>query len=596
MTPPRQAPTFASYLRGVPAIHRRYLASFRSARIPHRFTDVLVIGSGVAGLSAALAASREERLDILVLAKRSLDESATRWAQGGVAAVVSPERTADTVACHIEDSIAGAAGLADETAVRVAAEEGVERVRELIALGAQFDVDEAGELRFTREGGHSRPRILHRGDTTGQEIERTLLAAVSARPNALLLPDTFAIDILTADGRAAGALVWSANGEIEAIWARQTILATGGAGRLYRETTNPALATGDGLAMSFRAGAALQDLEFVQFHPTTLYLAGAERFLITEAIRGEGGVLRDSKGEAFMQRFHPLADLAPRDVVSRAILRVMRESGENKVWLDLSAIPEERIRERFPRIREMLAGFGIEIPRHPIPVRPSAHYTIGGVATDLHGQTSVPGLLAAGEVACTGFHGANRLGSNSLLEGLVFGRRAGLRAAERSSEVPPPRSAPLREAEEGSRDASARNAGLSGAGASAAPPPVRTSAPASALEAGYGDLPGRTLNLDDLLVSLKSLMWYRVGVERSGEGLASALEQLRAWMAYPMSTDFRDPRSWSLQNMLQSAYLITLSALRREESRGVHHRSDFPERDDERWKRHLTIARTDFPE
>jgi len=558
------------YFRNVSSMQRRYLATFRVSRIPHRFTDVLIIGSGAAGLSAALSASQDPDLEVLVLAKKALHESATRWAQGGIAAVIEPDRTGDSTDQHIEDSLAGAPGLADRASVERTIVDGVERVRELIGLGAEFDRNPDGELDMTREGAHTVPRILHRGDTTGQEIARALVGAVSERPNVLCLPDTYAVDLLTSDdassggNRVQGVLVWSANGELEAIWARQTILATGGAGRLYRETTNPGVATGDGLAMAFRAGAEIQDLEFVQFHPTTLYIAGADRFLMTEAIRGEGGVLRDGSGNAFMTRFHEMADLAPRDVVSRAILRVMGETGENRVWLDLSAIDKDRICERFPRILEICRGFGIDILSQPIPVRPSAHYTIGGLATDLDARTNVAGLFAAGEVACTMLHGANRLGSNSLLEGLVFGHRAGIGAA-------------------------------AAAKATAMPSPEATREQATVRDRP-DSLADYAFNLDDLSTSLKSLMWYRVGVERDGEGLRQALEQIRSWMRYPLGSDFRDPRSWSLQNMLQTSYLMTLCALRREESRGVHYRPDFPERDDDAWLRHLTISREDFRE
>ncbi len=553
----------ASSHERVPEIQRRYLDTFRVAHIPHRFSDVLILGSGVAGLSAALEASSNSQTEILLVSKSALDECATRYAQGGVAAVLSPDRTDDCLENHVRDTEEGAAGLANMAAVRTTITEGIDRVRELIELGVEFDRDEDGKLDFTREGGHSAARILHRGDTTGQEIERALLTAVKKRPNIHLLPNTFSIDLLTVDGVSAGALLCGPDGQPQAAWARTTILATGGAGHLYRETTNPAVCTGDGLAMAFRAGADLQDLEFIQFHPTTLYLAGAERFLITEAVRGEGGVLRDAAGNAFMPRFHRLADLAPRDVVSRAILTVMAERNENKVWLDLSGIPTPRIRVRFPAILEFLKGFGIDILKAPIPVRPSAHYSIGGVRTEIDGRTNVEGLLAAGEVASTGLHGANRLGSNSLLEGLVFGRRCGSLAARRASTVSLPRPFSTATAREG-RD---------GGGSQ-----------------GPTD-PGNEINLEDVRRSLKSLLWYKVGVERRGGDLLSALEQIRAWIPYCLGAQFDSPESWSLQNMLQTAYLITLSASRREESRGVHYRSDFPKRDDARWKRHSTLSR-----
>jgi L-aspartate oxidase len=553
-----------------PALRRRYLASCLVSKVPHRFTDILVLGSGVAGLAAALAASCDEDVEVLVVAKSGLDDAATSWAQGGIAAVLYPERTGDSPEHHLQDTLDAAAGIADEEAAAVLVREGIERVEELLREGAGLDRTSDGLPELTREGAHSFPRILHRGDTTGQEIERSLLARVAERPNVLCLPSTFAVDLLTSDGACRGALLYRTPAGLEAAWARQTILATGGAGRLYRETTNPPVSTGDGIAMAFRAGVMLQDLEFVQFHPTTLYMAGAERFLITEAARGEGGVLVDGSGRPFMQRFHPLGDLAPRDVVSRAILQVMKERGDNKVWLDLSGIPPEKIRARFPRILEICRGFGIDILRQPIPVRPSAHYFIGGVKTNTRGETSLKGLLAAGEVACTGLHGANRLGSNSLLEGLVFGHRAGLLAASRrsTSEMPRPFSALADDG--GSGDSGARPGGPE----------------AAALQ--------DEINREDLLSSLRSLLWYSVGVERDAESLRSALEQVGAWIAYGLAANFDEPVSWTLQNMLEDAFLVTLSALRREESRGVHYRGDFPQLNDRDWKRHQTLSRAEM--
>ena len=565
---PRRTPATDPFFEDPGPLLRRRLATFWPTEIPHRFTDVLVIGSGVAGLSAAMAAA-SEGVEVLCLAKAGLEESATAWAQGGVAAVVFPERTGDSIERHIADTIDCAGGLADEAAVRVTVSEGVDRVRQLIDLGAEFDRDESGLQLLTREGAHSFPRILHRGDTTGQEIERALVASVLDRRNILCLPHTFAIELLTESGTCRGALVVNPHGQIEAIWARRTILATGGAGRLYRETTNPAVCTGDGLAMAFRAGAILRDLEFVQFHPTTLYVAGADRHLITEAVRGEGGRLLDESKQPFMERFHELGDLAPRDVVSRSILEVMKETGENKVWLDLSRIPEERILARFPHVHVLCKGFGIDILREPIPVRPSAHYSIGGVAVDLNGRTSLPGLLAAGEVSASGLHGANRLGSNSLLEGLVFGNRAGRLAACEATSA-----------------ASHQNYRVPTAIDGHGPPESRPTRHDARQRPGF-------LDMEDLATSLKSLMWYKVGVERNGAELASGLRQIRNWMGLPLRTDFLDPRSWSLQNMLQTAYLLTLSALRREESRGVHYRSDFPETA-ETWRQHWTICREDF--
>ncbi len=535
-----------------PQLLRRYLVGFDASRVAHRFTDVAVIGTGVAGLSAALAAA-DRGAEVLLISKAPLEETATRYAQGGVAAVVDPAATDDSLERHIADTTTVGEGLSDEDVVRIAVSEGVDRVNALTEMGTAWDRSPDGALHFTLEGGHSRPRILHRGDTTGFELERVLAAAAIEHPRVTILVNTFALDLVTTDETCRGALVERPHGEREAVWAKRTILATGGLGRLFRETTNPRVATGDGVAMAFRAGATVRDLEFVQFHPTTLYIAGADRFLITEAVRGEGAILVDGDGRRFMRDFHPQADLAPRDVVSRAIVKVMRETGANRVFLDLSPISPEHVRHRFPKIREKLLGFGIDIASDPIPVRPSAHYSIGGVQTDDAGHSSLRGLFAAGEVASTGLHGANRLASNSLLEGLVFGHRAGLAAAS--------------EAERESRfgPSSVADEPLQGA-----PEPS-------------------SLDLEDLTSSLRSLLWQKVGLERDEEGLSSALGQIETWIQYVLETAFLDSKGWGLQNMLLVAYLLTLGALRREESRGVHFRTDFPARDDERWRRHVAL-------
>ncbi len=538
---------------------RRNLAPFSVARIPHRFTDLLILGSGVAGLSAALAAVEDAETEVLLVSKTDLQETATRYAQGGVAAVLEPEVTGDSLESHVEDTLTAATGLGDEEIVRLTVTEGVDRVRRLTELGVDWDRDKGGGIHYTVEGGHSHPRILHRGDTTGQEIQRVLVGEVRRHPSITILDHTFGVDLLTEDNAARGALMVRPRGELEAVWARRTILATGGSGRLYRETTNPSAATGDGLALAFRAGAVLEDLEFVQFHPTTLYLAGADRFLITEAVRGEGGVLTDAQGNPFMSRYHPRADLAPRDIVSRAIVAVMRESGSNKVFLDLSPIEPERIRRRFPRILEKLQGFGIDILREPIPVRPSAHYSIGGVRTDLQARTSVEGLFAAGEVAATRLHGANRLASNSLLEGLVFGYRAGYRASHEARAVP-------------------------------LPTPFSVAGTAEPEEVA----PTGSLDLEDLTTSLRSLLWQKVGLERDAEGLRSALGQICSWIPYGLGRQFREAGSWSVQNMLLVAFLLAYSADRRRESRGVHYRVDHPESDDKNWRKHLSLDRSEF--
>ena len=546
--------------RHVEALSRRHLANFRLSRIPHRFTDLLVIGSGIAGLATTVSASSVGAVEVILLTKAELAESSTNYAQGGVAAVLEPTNCDDSVSRHASDTLAASGGLAEREIVEMVVREGVEAVEELIDIGARFDTLD-GRIHFTQEGGHSRPRILHKADRTGREIVRVLLDRVRSLSNVVCLPETFAIDLLVDDRTCCGALVQSPASGLEAIWAKEVVLATGGAGRLYRETTNPAVTTGDGIAMAYRAGATLRDMEFVQFHPTTLYVAGSDRFLITEALRGEGGKLIDADGKPFMDRFHPSAELAPRDVVSRGILQRMKETGDNKVYLDVSAIPPAQLEKRFPHVLGVCQDFGIDIRREPVPIRPSAHYTIGGVLVDTFGSTDVPGLFAVGEVSSTGLHGSNRLGSNSLLEGLVFGRRAGTVAASRALEDTRPfvtRYQPPRE--HGTRTAPTRHS--------------------------------ERFNLEDLERSLKSLLWHEVGVERTGSGLENAKRQVEEWISYLLPVTFDNPSGWRLQDMLTTAILIIDAALQREESRGVHYRSDFPETRSE-WERHLDVKRVD---
>lgn len=541
-------------------LSRRHLARFDQARISHRFTDVLVVGSGIAGLSASLSAARVPGVEILLIAKAALHEGSTHYAQGGVAAVLEPDRQDDHVELHERDTLQAACGLARPEVVRTVVREGVEAVRGLLELGARFDRHGDGQLHFTREGGHGRARILHSADSTGREIEHTLLEAAAAEPRITALEKTFAIDLVVDEsGCCRGVLAHRPAGRLQMLWAKQVILATGGAGRLYRETTNPPVTTGDGLAMAFRAGATLENLEFVQFHPTTLYVAGADRFLITEAARGEGGRLVDVHGEAFMREYHPDAELAPRDVVSRAILDRMKKTDSNRVYLDLTGLEPALLEQRFPRILEICQGFGIDARRQPIPVRPSAHYTIGGVRVDLDGATDVPHLLAVGEVSSTGLHGANRLGSNSLLEGLVFGRRAGRAAAERARSLP--------------------DNPLPFEPAFASTPPRSSS-----------QIP---LDLGDLERSLQSLLWHRVGIERDGEGLELARHQIETWISYVLPLEFHTPEGWTLQNMLTTSYLILLGARAREESRGVHYRADFPALSTD-WERPRPVGRLDL--
>ncbi|MBI2921049.1 MAG: L-aspartate oxidase [Planctomycetes bacterium] len=527
---------------------RRYLVNFDGRRIPWRSADVLIIGGGVAGLRAAVEAGKRAR--VLLVAKRTLGESNTQLAQGGVAAALD---SGDTVESHVRDTLDAGKGISDPKVVRTVIKEGAARVKELIAWGTKFD-RRGGEIHFAREGGHSRARILHAGgDATGAEIARALIEHVRAEPNIEVIENTFVLDLLTRKGRVAGALASLPGGGLQGISAPCTILATGGCGQIYRETTNPEVATGDGLSIAHRAGAKLEDLEFVQFHPTALYIAGAARALISEAVRGEGAWLRDRQKRRFMPDVHPQAELAPRDTVSRAIVRRMRETDDTQVYLDLSHLPAARVRERFPGLAELCRTYGIDIAKDPIPVRPAAHYMVGGVRADMNGRTNLPGLWAAGECACAEFHGANRLGSNSLLEGLVFGSRAAVDA--------------LRQWPKGAM-ASPGHFSYDGPLASSSEPPV---------------------DVADVRASLKALMWREVGVERDAEGLRRGLEAIEFWKSYILTRQFPDAAGWELQNMLILCGLIAGCALARDESRGTHYRTDHPETDDARWKRHQVV-------
>jgi L-aspartate oxidase len=503
-------------------------------------TDVLVLGGGVAGLRAALAAA--ESASVLILTKDKINESSTAYAQGGVAAVLG---TDDSFESHETDTLRVGQGLCDPRAVETVVREGPERIRELVEWGGEFDRD-GEDLNLAREGGHSRRRVVHaHGDATGFELMSTLLAQVRAHPAISVIEHAFATDLLASSGHCRGAQALTSNGESVAIRAGSTILCTGGLGQLYRETTNPALATGDGIAMAWRAGVELADMEFVQFHPTSLYVAGAARHLITEAVRGEGARLIDSSGERFVQRFHPDGDLAPRDIVSRAIVEHLAATGEHCVWLDLTHLGA-RAHERFPGISRITGMYGIDIAKDHIPVHPAAHYGVGGVVVDLHGRSSLPGLYAAGEVAMSGLHGANRLASNSLLEGLVFGRRAGhAAAAER-------------------QHAAARGA----------------------VAAEGSSLPGASLHVADLKNSVQALMWRAGGILRSGEKLQTALRTLERWYEFVQRVEMSSVAAREVRNLVTVATLVMRAALWRAESRGTHFRLDFPSRDDQKFLVH----------
>jgi L-aspartate oxidase len=533
----------------------RYLVPFSFRQVPLYRFDVVVIGGGCAGSTAALAAA-EQGASVALITKARLEESNTLYAKGGMAAVLAPQ---DSYALHIDETLQVGCGLSEREAVEAVVRGGPAAVERLIQLGTQFDRTKEGELALSREGGHTQRRIVHaHGDATGLEIQRALTEAVSGHPNIATFPDHFAIDLLSASDGAApprrvlGVLTRSERGELVGFGASQTILASGGAGQIYRETTNPAIATGDGVALGVRAGAIARDLEFFQFHPTCLYIAGAARVLISEVVRGAGGVLCDRDGVRFMPQFHPDADLAPRDVVSRAVFARMVETADTNVYLDLSGVDGDP-HTLFPAISRVCRVFGIDIAKDPIPVRPGAHYMIGGLRADLDGRTNVPNLWAVGEVACSGLHGANRMGSNSLLEGVVLGLRAGTVAAREMNGVDL---------------TSLRNTFT----ANKAKPPA-----------------GLRLNITDLTYSLKSLMWRQMGVVRELSGLEDALEKLSFWAHAVRNLAEADTHVWELVNMLTVARLATLGALAREESRGVHYREDFPEARDE-WCAHTLIT------
>ena len=529
-------------------IFRRYLVSFDSTTLQHIFTDTLIVGSGVAGLSSAIHAAKDG--SVLIVTKAKINENCTEYAQGGIAAGLCPE---DSFEEHINDTLRTGQGLCDAVIVSGVIREGTKRVKELIDWGAKFD-KENGELIFTKEGGHSHPRILRaRGDSTGKEIEDTLVSMVNKHPNIRVFEYTFAIDLLVNNNTCDGIIAWRSREGKMLIWAKQIILASGGCGQVYRETTNPEIATGDGIAMAYRAGVELQDLEFVQFHPTTLYVAGAERVLISETVRGEGGILKNKNGERFMPKYHPKAELAPRDVVSRSILLEIYRTGHTHVYLDVRHISEKKLSTRFPKIKKLCASFGIDISRQLIPVHPSAHYMIGGIKVDQGGRTNIKNLYACGEVSCTGLHGANRLGSNSLLECLVYGYRA-------SREI--------------SRELRKMKDGLS---------------PHSFKEISKNDRHCE-LDLEDVKNSLKSLMWRNVGIERDDKHLKEVVENIDLWCKYIINNEFSTPLGWEVQNMLTVARLISISASKRKESRGVHYRLDFPDNNDKCWKKHIVIS------
>ncbi|HLZ00084.1 MAG TPA: L-aspartate oxidase [Candidatus Angelobacter sp.] len=509
--------------------------------------DFIVAGAGVAGLRAAIALA--EAGTVLVLAKQELTESATQYAQGGIAVALSDE---DEISLHLQDTIQAGDGIVNTDAAHVLVEEGLPRIQELIEWGTQFDRS-GTKLAFTREAAHSRDRILHaHGDSTGREIGRALYARAKASKNISFLEFEFSSRLELESGRVRGMELISAKGAVYMIRSSAVLLATGGAGQIYSNTTNPSVATADGIAMAWRAGAEISDMEFVQFHPTALSIEKAPPFLLSEALRGEGAILRNAELHRFMPRYHEMAELAPRDVVARAIaheLEICRLK-DPVVYLDMTHLQPDHLRKRFPRIFASCLKYNVDLTVDLVPVRPAAHYLMGGVRTDLHGQTSLPGLYAAGEVACTGVHGANRLASNSLLEGLVFGARAGeaMRNELRES------TAPVH------------------ASGTAAKPMAHATEP----------------DTEPFIQEIQQLVWSKVGIVRTYQGLRDALHRLEtAGESIPQPVS---RRACEARNIHTAALLIVRGALAREESRGAHYRTDFPAHNDARFKRHSVIT------
>ncbi|MCK5113219.1 MAG: L-aspartate oxidase [Phycisphaerae bacterium] len=539
-----------------PYLQRRYLVSFSSHRLPHIFTDVLVIGGGAAGLRSAIEAANHGQ--VIVLSKGPKLESNTYYAQGGMAAVIDP---ADSLEDHIDDTLRTGIEINDKKIVEQCIRSAPQCVEELRDWGVQFDTD-GDNLRLGREGGHNASRIVHAlGDATGRAIEENLFAKAEATPDIKIFDECFALDLLTdppeggGDARCVGAITYHPKHGMQIIQAKVVILAAGGAGMIWRETSNPSGATGDAIAMVFRAGGQLGDMEMMQFHPTTLYIAGSTRSLVSEAVRGEGAYLVNRNGERFMPDYHEMAELAPRDVVSRAILDYMGKTGTNKVYLDVRKIGAKRFAKRFPSIFQKCCDFDIDLDTELIPVHPAAHYMIGGAWVDSCGRTSIAGLLACGEAACTGLHGANRLASNSLTEALVYGKITGQTAAEE----------------------------LEKTGGKFTPRAIDWTVEHST----------RTeLDLSDIRNSLRSVMWRNTGIVRDAQHLTETLEIIEFWGRYVLDKEFfNDPRGWEIQNMLTAAWVIVQGAILRTETRGVHHRKDYPETDPN-WARHLLMTRT----
>jgi L-aspartate oxidase len=529
----------------------RYLTTININAIPTIHTDVIVIGAGIAGLFISIQAS--EYKNVILITKKSLLDSNTQYAQGGIAAVISDD---DSPQSHYQDTLVAGAGLCLPEAVNVLVHEGPRALHDLINMGTQFDIED-GQFALTKEGAHSQRRILHaHGDATGAEIIRALSKRTKESPKIEVWDEHFVIDLITENQVCYGALVQKPDGQYVLVTGDAVILCTGGAGQLYRYTTNPDIATGDGIAIAYRAGAQVQDVEFIQFHPTALCYPGAPRFLISEAVRGEGGVLRNIQGELFMEKYHPLKELAPRDIVARAIVEEIELTKTTFVYLDITHQPAELIKHRFPNIYEFCLKYGLDMTTDWIPVAPAAHYMMGGVKTDLAGETSIQRLFACGEVSSTGVHGANRLASNSLSEAIVYGRRI----VERILQLTPVTEYPLWNYIT----------------------PLKESA---------------KLSIAEKKTKLQKIMLRYVGLKRNAYGLNKAKDELTKLSTF-LQYRYTKREEFEFINLFICAHLVTLAALEREESRGGHYREDFPERNDDIWQKHIVFneKQKDFEE
>ena len=527
----------------------RYLIDFDLKNLPVEFYDVVIIGSGIAGVYTALTCPRQAR--ILIITKDKIEISNSILAQGGIAVSLDKKDSPDL---HFKDTTYAGAGLCDEQTVRVLVNEAAENIATLCLYGVNFDRDESNRLSLTREAAHSMNRIIHTGDATGKEVCDTLVRAVQDLDNVTIKERIFAIDLLTDDGVCKGVLTCDEEKNVfKAFMAPVVICASGGYGQLYANTTNPDVATGDGAMIAYRAGGELMDLEFVQFHPTVLYHKDNMSFLISEAVRGEGALLRNKDGERFMHKYHQMEELAPRDVVSRAIFEEMQKTGATHVFLDITYKSREFLEQRFPTIYKTCLSYGIDIAKEYIPVAPSQHYSMGGIKTDEWGSTTIPGFFAVGEAACNGIHGANRLASNSLLEGLVFGRRIGKQIAENLS----------------------------------------------VLQEQYGKLPdiqhqhtflNRNLNAENMIKSLQQLMILNVGIIRNEERLLKAQKEVFDMLDQIQDVVCTDIRVMELKNMLELASMVIKAALLRKESRGAHYRTDYPDYDEKNWLKNIIFS------